>query len=94
MTGLIHVVENELFSLSVRAVKYGKKVTLIKVNGNGKPLSEKEKKELARMLKKRLGTGGTVKNGIIQIQGDQTPRLKIIDEVVKTYIARRTTTQT
>ena len=37
---------------------------------NGIPLPEAALKELAGALKKRCGCGGTVKNGIIEIQGD------------------------
>jgi len=37
---------------------------------SGLPLDENELKTLAKQLKKRCGTGGTVKNGIIEIQGD------------------------
>jgi translation initiation factor 1 len=36
----------------------------------GLPLNEAELKKLARELKKKCGSGGTVKNGIIEIQGD------------------------
>lgn len=36
----------------------------------GIPLAEAALKELAGALKKRCGCGGTVKNGIIEIQGD------------------------
>ena len=35
------------------------------------PLNESALKELAAKLKQRCGTGGTVKNGRIEIQGDQ-----------------------
>ena len=44
----------------------GKGVTLI----SGVPLPDQELKELAKTLKQRCGTGGTIKNGIIEIQGD------------------------
>lgn len=44
----------------------GKGVTLI----SGVPLSGEELKALAKTLKQKCGTGGTVKNGIIEIQGD------------------------
>ncbi len=44
----------------------GKGVTLI----TGLPLAGDELKSLAKSLKQRCGTGGTVKNGIIEIQGD------------------------
>ena len=36
----------------------------------GIPLTEAPLKELAGALKKKCGCGGTVKNGIIEIQGD------------------------
>jgi translation initiation factor 1 len=44
----------------------GKGVTLI----TGLPLENDSLKELAKKLKQKCGTGGTVKNGIIEIQGD------------------------
>jgi translation initiation factor 1 len=37
---------------------------------SGVPLGEAALKDLAGALKKRCGCGGTVKNGIIEIQGD------------------------
>ncbi len=45
----------------------GKGVTLI----TGIPLAESELKTLAKQLKARCGVGGTVKSGVIEIQGDQ-----------------------
>ena len=45
----------------------GKGVTLV----SGVPLPEAELKQLARELKQRCSTGGSVKNGVIEIQGDQ-----------------------
>ena len=45
----------------------GAGVTLI----SGIPLDEKELKVLAKTLKKKCGVGGSVKNGIIEMQGDQ-----------------------
>ncbi len=44
----------------------GKGVTLI----TGVPLAGGELKALAKTLKQKCGTGGTVKNGVIEIQGD------------------------
>lgn len=44
----------------------GKGVTLI----TGVPLAGEELKTLAKALKQKCGTGGTVKNGVIEIQGD------------------------
>lgn len=45
----------------------GKGVTVI----TGVLLPEKELKALAKELKKKCGTGGTLKDGVIEIQGDQ-----------------------
>lgn len=45
----------------------GKGVTLI----SGLALSEKDLKTLAKKLKAKCGTGGTVKDFVIEIQGDQ-----------------------
>ena len=39
------------------------------------PVDEVALKELAAKLKQRCGTGGTVKNGRIEIQGDQRERI-------------------
>jgi translation initiation factor 1 len=39
------------------------------------PLDEAGLLELAATLKQRCGTGGTVKDGVIEIQGDQRARL-------------------
>ncbi len=44
----------------------GKGVTLI----TGLPLEGSSLKELAKKLKQKCGSGGTVKNGVIEIQGD------------------------
>ncbi len=55
----------------------GKGVTLIK----GVPLASAELNELGKKLKKRCGSGGTVKDGVIEIQGDHRDRL--LDELTK-----------
>jgi predicted translation initiation factor SUI1 len=39
------------------------------------PLDENGLKELAAVLRQRCGTGGTVKNGRIETQGDQRERI-------------------
>lgn len=44
----------------------GKGVTLI----NGVALDNEGLKKLAKSLKKKCGSGGSVKNGVIEIQGD------------------------
>ncbi|QFU00292.1 translation initiation factor Sui1 [Halomonas sp. THAF5a] len=50
----------------------GKGVTLIE----GVPLPADALKTLAKALKKRCGTGGALKDGVIEIQGDQREVLK------------------
>jgi len=47
----------------------------------GIQLSEADLKKLGKQLKIKCGTGGTVKNGIIEIQGDH--REKLVDVLVK-----------
>lgn len=50
---------------------------------NGKPvtlvgrfqLEEKEKKEILKLLKKKLGTGGTINEEWIEIQGDKKEQI-------------------
>jgi translation initiation factor 1 len=49
----------------------GKGVTII----SDLPLDESSLTELATKLKNRLGTGGTVKDGRIEIQGDHRDRI-------------------
>jgi predicted translation initiation factor SUI1 len=44
------------------------------------PLDEGRLRELAATLKQRCGTGGTVKDGRIEIQGDQRERLVVVLE--------------
>lgn len=44
----------------------GKGVTLI----TGVPLDNEELKKFAKSLKQKCGSGGTLKNGVIEIQGD------------------------
>jgi len=47
-------------------------VSLIK----GVPLEEKALKALAKTLKQKRGVGGSVKQGVIEIQSDQRDKLK------------------
>ena len=54
----------------------GKTVTLVK----NLVLSEKDLKALAKRLKQACGTGGTVKEGMIEIQGEH--RKKIAETLV------------
>jgi len=48
---------------------------------SGVPLPETDLKELASALKRRCGTGGALKDGVIEIQGDHVQLL--IDELSK-----------
>jgi len=57
----------------------GKGVTLIK----GLALNDKELKTLAKTMKQKCGTGGAVKEGTIEIQGDQRQLLKTFLEQLK-----------
>jgi translation initiation factor 1 len=50
----------------------GKGVTTI----SGLPLSESALKALAKQLKQLCGTGGSIKDGIVEIQGDHRQTLK------------------
>ncbi len=54
------------------AGRKGKGVTTI----SGVPLKESELKKLAKSLKQQCGTGGALKNGVIEIQGDHRDKLK------------------
>lgn len=55
------------------AGRHGKAVVTITP---GDPMQEVELKELARELRQRLGSGGTLKDGVIEIQGDRLPEVK------------------
>jgi len=55
----------------------GSGVTLL----TGLPLAEPELASLARQLKQRCGSGGTVKNGVIEVQGDQ--REVVLAELIR-----------
>lgn len=49
----------------------GKGMTLV----SGVPLAPADLKALAKELKQKCGTGGTVKDGVIEIQGDHRDQL-------------------
>ncbi len=53
----------------------GSGVTLV----TGLALEEKPLKELAKKLKQLCGSGGTVKNGVIEVQGDH--RQPLVDKL-------------
>ena len=55
----------------------GSGVTLV----TGLPLAASELNALAKQLKQRCGSGGTVKNGVIEVQGDH--REVVIAELIR-----------
>ena len=59
------------------AGRRGKGVTVV----SDLPLNEAQVQELATLLKNKCGTGGTAKDGRIEIQGDQRDRIAV--ELVK-----------
>jgi translation initiation factor 1 len=61
--------------LRVKAGRGGKTVTVVK-NFVGIGLTEKE--QLAKAMQRACGTGGTVKNGQIEIQGDKRAEISRI----------------
>ena len=62
----------------------GKGVTVI----TGLPLAEDQLLALAKELKQRCGTGGTVKEGMIEIQGDHRDTL-VVELEQRGYAAKR-----
>ena len=62
----------------------GKTVTSI----SGVPLAEAELRELASQLKRRCGTGGSAKDGVIEIQGDHRDAL-VAELVSRGYTVKR-----
>lgn len=60
-----------------RKGRKGKGVSVI----TGLPLDERDLKQLAKKLKTRCGSGGTVKLGVVEIQGDH--RSLLMEELKK-----------
>lgn len=50
------------------------------VTVTGVPLPESELKDLTKKIKQRCGTGGSLKDGVIEIQGDQRDLIKSLLE--------------
>ena len=64
--------------------KKGKGISTI----TGLPLDEFDLKDLAKQLKAKCGCGGTVKNGVIEIQGDHRDLL-VKELTSKGYTAKK-----
>jgi translation initiation factor 1 len=61
----------------IKAGKGGKLVTAI----TGLEIAEPEARELLKKLKASCGTGGTLKDGVIELQGDQVaPALAALEQ--------------
>jgi translation initiation factor 1 len=60
----------QLLSIRMEKRRYGKPVTIVE----GFDLSEAEVKSIASDLKSSVGTGGTVDEGRIELQGDHRDR--------------------
>ncbi len=74
----INIAENDGFAKVRRETKGRKGKGVITISGLG--LELQALKQLAKELKKTCGTGGTVVNNIIEIQGDKRELIKIILE--------------
>jgi translation initiation factor 1 len=61
----------------VETRRFGKPVTIVQ----GLPKTGRSLDEVAHILKGRLATGGTAKDGVIMLQGDHRSRIK--NELVK-----------
>lgn len=66
--------EQQFIKIRLDRRRFGKEVTIIE----GLMGSSSELKELASRLKSKLATGGTVKEGRIELQGDHRHRVKQI----------------
>ncbi|MET1101946.1 MAG: stress response translation initiation inhibitor YciH [Pyrodictiaceae archaeon] len=66
--------EQQIIKIKLEKRRYGREVTII----NGLNDKEINLKKLASELKSRLATGGTYKDGRIELQGDHRHRVKEI----------------
>ncbi|ACL10384.1 MULTISPECIES: stress response translation initiation inhibitor YciH [Desulfurococcus] len=67
-------IEQSLVKIRLDTRKFGKAVTII----DGLPNDKEFLKQVAKALKTKLATGGTFKEGRIELQGDHRHRVKQI----------------
>jgi translation initiation factor 1 len=67
-------ISKEKQKIDIRRVerRYGKKMTLVKFSDS----KGVDLKDLSKNLKSALACGGTLKNGVIELQGDHVERVK------------------
>lgn len=68
--------ESQVITIETDKRRYGKYVTIV----SGFDVHSEDIKELAKTLKKKTATGGTVKGEKIELQGDQRERVKKVLE--------------
>jgi len=68
------VSEKQVIKIRLDTRKWGRELTIIE----GLPNDKEELKRISRILKSKLATGGTVKEGRIELQGDHRHRVKEI----------------
>jgi len=66
-------IAKESQKIKIRLVRTSFKKIMTTINGLE---SEEKAKELEKLLKKKFACGGTVKNGMIELQGDHRKKVK------------------
>jgi translation initiation factor 1 len=70
----IHALQQRVYVRLERKGRGGKSVTLIE----GLQISAKDREALLKQLKARLGTGGSLKNDVLEIQGDHCETIIVL----------------
>ena len=63
--------ERQKIEVTMEKRRFGKKYTIVRGIGKGVDMND-----LTKKLKTKFACGGTVKDGVIELQGDHTPRAK------------------